>query len=433
VPQRGLVNLLIAMRDRFSLAGHDRLLAVTTVAFDIAALEIFVPLISGAAIVLASHDAVLDVLALTDLIRSSAVTMMQATPGLWQALLAADPQGVRGLRMLVGGEALPASLARQMSQQSADVTNLYGPTETTIWSTCAPVLADAPVTIGRPIQNTRVHVLDHVLRPAAVGEPGELYISGTGLARGYLSRSGLTAERFIADPSGPAGARMYRTGDRARWESDGTLAFLGRVDHQVKLRGFRIELGEVEARLAAHPSVMRAAVILREDRPGDQRLVGYVTLAPEARSEDAGDAIRAVRASLRQHLPEYMVPSAVVLLDEMPLTPNGKLDRGALPAPGFGAATAGAAPRSDQEQILCTTFEHVLGVTGVGPDDDFFELGGDSLLAARLVNRVRAALGADLAVRTLFEAPTVAALAKRLGQAQPARPALRKRNLVPLP
>jgi amino acid adenylation domain-containing protein len=437
VTHAALMNFLGSMRERFPLDHRDRLLAVTTIAFDIAALELYLPLLSGAAVVLASRESVTDLPVLTGIMARNRVTIMQATPSLWQALVVHDPEALRGLRMLVGGEALPVALATAMRELAAEVTNLYGPTETTIWSTAATV-DDRPggPAIGRPIWRTQVHVLDGGLRTVAEGEPGELYIAGAGLARGYLNDPYRTADRFVADPFGPPGTRMYRTGDVARWSSDGNLEYLGRVDSQVKIRGFRIELGEIETALGQHRDVAQTVVIAREDRPGDVRLVGYVVPAG-ARPVDSAQ----LRAHIGRHLPDYMVPAAIVPLPAFPLTPNGKVDRKALPAPDWaalaGGAVEGAAPgrraRSPREEILAELFAEVLNVPQVGIDDSFFALGGHSLLAIRLIGRIRAAMGIDIGIRSLFAAPTVAGLAARLDSAASDSAANAVRAVRPVP
>ncbi|MFF2810183.1 amino acid adenylation domain-containing protein [Streptomyces sp. NPDC058000] len=415
-----LVNFLSAMRQVFTPQPSDRLLAVTTIAFDIAGLELYLPLICGASVRLATSEEVRDTPRLAALLASSGATFMQATPSLWQGLVDQFPEALHGLRILVGGEALPTPLAHTLATHAASVTNLYGPTETTIWSTLADITGEGGAPIGRPIGNTQAYVLDTRLRPLPVGVPGELYLAGRGLARGYRGRPAVTAERFVANPFGGAGARMYRTGDLVRWRADGQLEFVGRVDHQVKVRGFRIELGEIESAVAGHPAVGQVTALVREDRPGDQRIVAYVV---PARGCEAPAA-----AALRRHaatlLPEYMLPAAFVVLDALPLTPNGKVDRAALPVPDSAPSTGSREPRTAREEILCGIFAEVLGIERAGADDDFFALGGHSLLATRLTSRVRAAFGVELAVRDLFEAPTVAGLARRLDGAAGARAAL---------
>ncbi|WP_032795620.1 non-ribosomal peptide synthetase, partial [Streptomyces sp. HCCB10043] len=390
VTGENLVNLLSDFRSRLSFGAEDRLLAVTTFGFDISNLELLLPLISGGRVVLASKETSQDPNALGGLIAASGATVMQATPALWQTLLASgDPEGLRQVKVLVGGEALPRPLAGALRDSAREVTNVYGPTETTIWSTAAFLdeeNADRPP-IGLPLANTRAYVLDSALRPVPAGVAGELYLAGAGVARGYLNRPALTAQRFVADPFGPAGGRMYRTGDLVRRHADGNLEFLDRVDHQVKIRGFRIELGEIEGALNQHPAVARAAVVVHEDQAGEKRLVAYTVPAP---GHDAADTA-SLRAHLAGQLPAHMVPSAIVGLDVLPLTPNGKLDRKALPAPDFAsAAGAGRGPRTPQEEILCGLFAEVLGLPSVGAEDDFFDLGGHSLLATRLTNGVRA-------------------------------------------
>ncbi|MFF8960223.1 amino acid adenylation domain-containing protein, partial [Streptomyces sp. NPDC014894] len=440
VPHAALANFLEMQRAELGLAPGDRLLAVTTVSFDIAALEIHTPLISGAAVVLADRDTVRDPAALASLVDAHRPAVMQATPSLWHALLEdGRPRSLGGTAVLVGGEALPADLAERLARAAKSVTNVYGPTEVTVWATSAaldPGHTGVP-DIGGPFWNTRAYVLDGSLRPAPAGRPGELYLAGAQLARGYLGRYALTAERFVADPFSAAGERMYRTGDLVRRRPDGRIEFIGRADDQVKVRGFRIELGEIESALTAREDVGRAVVLVREDRPGVRHLVGYVTPAVRPSAEagarpsgaDARPALdpAGLRQSVADRVPEYMVPTVVVVLDAFPLTANGKIDRRSLPAPDTGPDTAGGrAPRDAREEIVAGIFAGVLGLDSVGPDDDFFSLGGHSLLGARVVARVRAALGAECTIGDVFEARTVAALTARLGSRSAAaeRPAL---------
>ncbi|NRF44244.1 nonribosomal peptide synthetase DhbF [Bacillus subtilis] len=421
VTQKSLSNFLLSMQEAFSLGEEDRLLAVTTVAFDISALELYLPLISGAEIVIAKKETIREPQALAQMIENFDINIMQATPTLWHALVTSEPEKLRGLRVLVGGEALPSGLLQALQDLHCSVTNLYGPTETTIWSAAAFLeegLQGVPP-IGKPIWNTQVYVLDNGLQPVPPGVVGELYIAGTGLARGYFHRPDLTAERFVADPYGPPGTRMYRTGDQARWRADGSLDYIGRADHQIKIRGFRIELGEIDAVLANHPHIEQASVVVREDQPGDKRLAAYVVA-------DAAIDTAELRRYMGASLPDYMVPAAFVEMDELPLTPNGKLDRKALPAPDFSTSVSDRAPRTPQEEILCDLFAEVLGLARVGIDDSFFELGGHSLLAARLMSRIREVMGAELGIAKLFDEPTVAGLAAHLDLAQSARPALQR-------
>lgn len=426
VPHGALANLADDMRRRFGVTSADRFLAVTTFGFDIANLELFVPLAAGAELLVASRETVRDPAALAAAVTASGATLMQATPSLWQALVADHAPQLAGVKALVGGEALPEPLAHALTAHCASVTNLYGPTETTIWSTAALLTSGAraghgPPPIGRPLANTRVYVLDGALRPVPDGTFGELYIAGSGLARGYLGRPGLTAERFVADPFAPhgthgttrgttrrpRGARMYRTGDIVRWDATGSaLEYAGRSDHQVKIRGYRIELGEIESVLGAQPGVQQAVVTARTDPAGDTRLVAYVVPAGTDREQ--------LRERASAVLPEHMVPAVYVPLDALPLTPNGKTDRKALPAPPDERAGTGRAPAGPIEELLCTVFAEILGLERVGADDDFFALGGHSLSATRVTNRLRAALGVDVPVRSLFDARTAEALARTL-------------------
>ncbi|WNE94150.1 amino acid adenylation domain-containing protein [Streptomyces luomodiensis] len=392
----------------------------SSVAFDLTVTGLYTPLVSGGRVVLGELDE-----RAADVGRPSFMKVTPSHLGLLEALPGVvSPSGM----LMTGGEALvgEALVSWRLAHPGVTVVNAYGPTEATVNCTDFRIepgqeVAGGAVPIGRPFWNTRVYVLDGALRPVPPGVAGELYVAGVVLARGYWGRADLTAERFTADPYGPAGARMYRTGDVARWSADGQLVYVGRVDDQVKVRGFRIELGEIQAVLRGRPDVAQAAVIVREDRAGDQRLVAYVV------ADGVGDA--ALREYASSLLPDYMVPSAFVVLDGLPLTPNGKLDRRALPAPDYGPeAASGRPPRSPREEILCGLFAEVLGLESVSIDDDFFRLGGHSLLATKLVSRIRTVLGAELPIRQLFETPTVAGISPTLDRLAPGtaapRPAL---------
>ena len=424
VTYAAMANVLADFRRRLAVRPADRLLAVTTLGFDIAGLELFLPLISGATVVLATEAEQRDPERLAALIRRAGITVMQATPSLWEVLLETTAVDLSQVRAVVGGEALSVSLAQRMRAAGAMVTNGYGPTETTIYAT-AYALDDgerkgAPP-IGTPIRGTRAHVLDDRLQPVPNGAVGELYLAGSGVARGYLHQPGLTAARFVADPFGPAGERMYRTGDRVRPAIDGCLEFLGRVDHQVKIHGQRVELGEIEVAAEELPGVARAVVVVREDRAGQKQLTAY--LVPLSGGElDSGR----IRGLLAERLPRHMVPSTVVALHSLPQTPNGKVDRAALPAPGPVAQAGTVAPGSAAEERLCRLFAELLGVPEVGATDDFFGLGGQSLLAIRLISRIRAELHCDVDVRDLFDDATVRGIAARLNSpvARPAPAAL---------
>ncbi|EOR71042.1 non-ribosomal peptide synthase:amino acid adenylation, partial [Thermobifida fusca TM51] len=425
VSHRNLANFLTDMAERVPMGPQDSWLAVTTVSFDISALELYLPLLAGATITLVDAATVRDPRELAAVMRASQPTIMQATPTLWQMLADEDPDVLNGLRILVGGEALPVPLADVLASRAAVVHNVYGPTETTIWSTADRVRSGAPVTIGVPMANTRVYVLDAGLRLVPPGVAGELYIAGEGVAWGYHGRFDLTAQRFVADPYGPPGSRMYRTGDVVRWRSDGRLDFLGRADFQVKIRGFRVELGEIETALARIDGISQAVVVARNDSGNHQRLVAYLVPAGAAAPGTAE-----IREKLAAVLPAYMVPSAFVVVDEFPLTANGKIDRKALPdpAPAAGDGPAGRDPVTAYEEIVCQVFAAVLDRSDVTADADFFALGGHSLLSLRVVARLRALLGVDVGVRDLFEAPTPAALAARLTTQTGRRPAVTRRG-----
>ena len=411
VPHRAIVNFIESMAERPGLAPHDTLLAVTTLSFDIAALELFLPIATGATVVVASRQIAADPVELTRALRECGATVMQATPATWRMLVEAGWRGPDGFRALCGGEAMPRDLARDLIGRGVELWNLYGPTETTVWSTAERLTsADGPITIGRPIANTTVHILDGTGLPVPIGAIGEICIGGAGVARGYRGRPDLTADRFVPDASG-RGARMYRTGDLGRWRTDGRLECFGRMDHQVKLRGFRIELGEIESILAEQPGVRQAVAHVHEAR-GGALLVAYVVL-------EAGAALQtqALRAAVAAMLPQYMHPSAFIALDEMPLTPNGKVDRKALPAPDGQAAAARefVAPRGGFEESIAGIWCDVLRVDVVGAQDNFFELGGHSLLLVQVQARLSALLGRTVPVVELFQFPTIEALARHLG------------------
>ncbi|MFR9730281.1 amino acid adenylation domain-containing protein [Saccharopolyspora sp. MS10] len=440
IPHRNVVRLFTATEPWFGFGPEDVWTLFHSYAFDFSVWELWGALLHGGRLVVVPHEVSRSPQDFLDLLVRERVTVLNQTPSAFYQLIEADrnePERGRELvlrRVVFGGEALDLSrlddwYARH--PRGPKLINMYGITETTVhvsYLELDPELVarrDGSL-IGRGIPDLRVYLLDENLSPVPPGVVGELYIAGAGLARGYLGRRALTASRFVADPFGEPGSRMYRSGDLARWRAGGQLEFLGRADHQVKIRGFRIELGEIEARLAGHPRVSQAAVVAREDEPGEQRLIGYAVSEAEPAE---------LRAHLAAGLPEYMVPAAVVLLDALPLTPNGKLDARALPAPDFGARARGRAPRDEVESVLCRLFGEVLGVPEVGIDDGFFDLGGHSLLATRLLARVRGELGAEPSIRTLFDHPTVAGLAERLGEGVDFRPELRPRprpEVVPL-
>ncbi|MFJ5779587.1 amino acid adenylation domain-containing protein [Streptomyces sp. NPDC093094] len=437
VTHRSIMNRLKWGLAHFGVGPEDRVLLSTTASFDVSVPELFAPLQTGAAVVVARPDGRRDPAYLADLIRREGVTGADFVPSLLEAFLA-EPgaKECTGLRWIeVAGEAFPPALADRAVEvlPGCGVHNLYGPTEASVEVTAHRHVPGADrVPIGTPVWNTQVYVLDTALRPVPPGVAGELYLAGTGLARGYLGRTGLTADRFVACPFGGPGTRMYRTGDVVRWNRDGQVEYLGRADFQVKIRGFRIELGEVEQALTAHPDVDAAVAVVREDRPGDQRLVAYVVTGT---ADPAGPDLTALTALARERLPEYMVPSAIVPLAALPATPSGKLDRKALPAPGStGDAATARGPRNPTEEVLCRLFAELLGVQEVGIDADFFARGGHSLLATRLIGRIRNELDVDVKVTTVFRSPTVARLAARIEELATShrprpRPTLRPMNV----
>lgn len=429
VPHGALVNFLESMQRRPGLTRRDVLLAITSLSFDIAGLELFLPLAVGARCEIVGREVAADGARLAACLAETGATVMQATPTTWLMLLEAGWQGDRDLTILCGGEAMSRELADRLLPRCKALWNMYGPTETTIWSTVERVEAsDESVSIGSPIANTQVYVLGPDLESVAPGCEGELYIGGDGVARGYWNRPGMTAERFLPDPFSPrAGARLYRTGDLARQLPDGRFAYLGRVDHQVKIRGFRIELGAIDATLSRHPAVWRSVTVAREDEPGGKRLVSYVVLdrSRPGRDREPSATVAELRRLLAERLPAPMVPSAFVVLEAMPLTPNGKIDRAALPAPDRGTLRLEidyVTPRDDLEATLAAAWESVFSVAPIGIDDDFFLLGGHSLLALRLVTAMERACGHRFPLAALIGAPSVRLLAERIRSAAPDAP-----------
>ena len=411
-----LASFLATMLDRPGLGPADVVAGVTALPFDPSGLELFLPLLAGARLVVASEDETRDGRRLLRLLQVSGATLLQATPPTWGMLLDAGWEGEPRLRALCGGEAMSEHLARELTRRCAEVWNVYGPTETTVWSTAGRVVAGGRITVGRAVARMAMYVLSPGLEPVPVGVVGELWIGGTGVARGYAGQPALTAERFVPSPFGEGGARLYRTGDVVRWLADGRLEHLGRADHQVKVRGHRIELGEIESALAQHPRVAQSVVVARGEGGGDLRLAAYVVWAGMAPAPGWDE----LRAHLAARLPDYMVPSAFMALPELPLTPNRKVDRRALPAPEAEAPPSESRPpRGTHETALARIFAEVLKLERVGVESNFFELGGHSLQAAQVAARVFAELGVEMPLRTLFEAPTVATLALRLAPPEP--------------
>jgi acyl-coenzyme A synthetase/AMP-(fatty) acid ligase len=423
IEHRGFTNFILSMQREPGMAPDDVLLAITTLSFDIAGLEIFLPLITGARLIIADGKTVADGFQLREKLASSGATVMQATPATWQMLIDAGWREGTDLKVLCGGEALSIDLASELMARGVTLWNMYGPTETTIWSTtCKLEPGSGAISIGRPIANTRLYILDKFGNRMPVGVAGELHIAGAGLARGYLNRPELTAGSFISHSfsSGPD-QRLYKTGDLVRYGVHGNLEYVGRLDEQVKIRGFRIELGEIESVLRHHPAIRHCVAVAREDRPGEKQLVAYVVTTKQ---DDVTAA--ELREYLSDKLPAYMLPAAIVELDDLPLTPNAKVDRLALPAPDYRAhARDVVSPTSQLEELLSGIWTQVLKVPDIGVNQNFFELGGHSLLAVSVISRTRDALNVDLKIKHLFEAPTIAALAHKihlLSGIQPAPP-----------
>ncbi|MGB8842405.1 MAG: amino acid adenylation domain-containing protein, partial [Aliidongia sp.] len=418
-----VVSKIITLGLWLNVTADFRTALISSISFDFSVTQIFMPLSFGGSTLIV--DKVSEMLGneFWHFLDEHEVNYIDCVPSLVDTMLDDVPPGYSIPRISLGGEESSPRLLNKLRSKmpGVHICNLYGPTETcvdAIGHTLEKIEDSHPI-IGTPLPNYSAYVLDDGLHPVSAGIASELYIAGVGLARGYLGRPGLTAERFVACPFGPPGSRMYRTGDLVKWRADGVLDFLGRADHQVKIRGFRIEPGEIEAALVAEASVAQAVVVVREDGSGNKCLVGYVVAAIGEACDPA-----ALRRALAAHLPDYMVPAAVMVLDALPLTPNGKLDRKALPAPDFTSVSR-RAPRTPQEEILAGLFADLLGLDHVGIDDSFFDLGGHSLLATRLISRIRKVLGGELSIRTIYEAPSVAALAPLLDTAAAARPALR--------
>lgn len=411
IEQGSVLNFLYAMQDKLALTPADKWLAVTTIAFDISVLELFLPLLTGATIELADRNTTVDGMALAHLLQHKGITFMQATPASWRLLLGAGWQGSPTLTVLSGGEALPPDMAHRLATHHQAVWNLYGPTEATVWATATRVTPDSPITIGSVLGNYHVYIVDRQNQLVPIGVPGELLIGGVGVARGYLNRPELTQERFVRDPfTGDENTRLYHTGDMARWTKSGQIEFLGRNDHQVKLRGYRIELGEIETTLRHHPMVRDAVVVVREVVADNPTLVAYL-LASQG-DHPTSDALR---THCRATLPDYMIPTVYVWLTAYPLTPSGKVDRKALPAPlaltEEPSADSEMGDVTPLEETLTEIWSEVLRREIPSPLSDFFALGGHSLLATQVMARVNQAFELNLPLRILFEHSTLRGLA----------------------
>ncbi|MEM9804743.1 MAG: amino acid adenylation domain-containing protein [Cyanobacteria bacterium P01_D01_bin.56] len=430
IQHRSLSNLLGAMARRLHIKASDTLMAVTTLAFDIAALELFLPLISGARLLLASDEMMRDSHQLIAHLDAYGVDIMQATPATWRLLINTGWSGQSGLKILCGGEALDLELAKKLISGGEEVWNVYGPTETTIWSSALELssehLAGNTVPIGHPIDNTQFYVLNKQQQPVPMGVAGELYIGGIGLAQGYWNRPELTAERFVEvsldskkteqqNSSRSNSITLYKTGDRVRYREDSTLDYLGRFDQQTKLRGYRIELGEIEAAISTHPAINQAVIAIQGDSPADQRLVAYVTL-----TSSGENLARELRSYLTPLLPTYMIPSAYQVLKAFPLTPNGKVDRKAL-SPVQQTVT-GNQPKTSLERTLAEIWQSLLKLDFVGIHDNFFEVGGHSLLVVNAQSQIRQTLGVEISLMDLFQYPTLSTLADHINQLQTGQP-----------
>jgi amino acid adenylation domain-containing protein len=413
-----LVNFLLSMQKEPGITADDKLLAVTTISFDIAGLELYLPLITGAQLILTNSDTAKDGRLLFDLVKEEQISFMQATPYTWRMMLEAGWEDYLPIKMLCGGEAMPKDLVSKLIHRTSALWNMYGPTETTIWSTVKLIKDDEHITIGKPIDNTQVYILDEALNKLKDGSTGEIFIAGDGVGKGYLNRDDLTADRFINDPfSESAETKMYRTGDLGKIRENGDIQCLGRIDHQVKVRGYRIELEEIEHALIKQNGVKEAVVIAREDTPGDPRLVGYVVLIDKENQTDLKTSITDWQQGLLAVLPEYMVPDDFVLMDAIPITPNGKIDRKALPKPDYNIITRQGeyvAPRTDIEMQVSKIWQELMGREKISIFDNFFEIGGRSLVAVQIMARIEKLTGKRLPLATLFEHSTIEKLSLRL-------------------
>jgi amino acid adenylation domain-containing protein len=414
ISHRALSNFLLGINPTLNCTPSDILLSVTSLSFDIAALELYLPLMVGARVIIASQQTIKNSQKLQQQINQFNITMMQATPATWQMLILGGWTGKHNLKILSGGEALDQKLAQQLTQNSQQLFNLYGPTETTIWSSIYQVKnqeyldKNSTVLIGRPLANTEFYILDKNLQPVPIGVPGELYIGGVGVARGYFNRADLTAERFLPNPFKKTPERLYKTGDLAQYLEDGNVEYLGRLDSQVKLRGFRIELGEIEAVLRQHPKVQQAVVVVNSQAE-EKRLIAYIVSADKLEIN-----VTVLREFLAEKLPIYMIPSAFVMLDVLPLTPNGKIDRRALPTPEKVRPQLEATyviPKTEIEKTIAQIWQKALNLENIGIHDNFFDLGGHSLLMVRVHSQLRAAFSSDIPLVEMFRYPTIHALA----------------------
>ncbi len=424
ITHRALVNLLAAMQERPGFARGQSLLSVTTLSFDIAALELFLPLVSGGTVVIADRETASDPVLLAALIAGTRPEMMQATPATWRNLIESGWRGAKDMTILCGGEALSRDLADQLLPRCAALWNMYGPTETTIWSSVERVLPGSErIAIGRPIANTSIYVLDATGNPVPPGVIAEIHIGGAGVAQGYRHRETLTRERFVERAAAP-GERLYRTGDLGRFRRDGTIECLGRTDHQVKIRGFRVAIEEVEGALAAHPRIVAAAARAWPEASGESSLAGYFVSAAEPHPSAAE-----LRRFLRQSVPDHMIPSRFVALSALPMTPNRKIDRNALPEPDSNIVTlVPAQPQTEHEEKLAAIWTEVLGIRSVGRNDNFHDLGGHSLLMAKLLMRIERQFQHRLSMANIFQAPTLKAMAALLSKPAPPPPS----RLVPI-